>query len=43
VWLAARAEADAVPAHRSLRLDVIGVVLSSHGNLVRLEHLEGAF
>jgi putative endonuclease len=43
VWLTARAQADALPAHRSLRLDVIGVVLSAGGELVRLEHLEGAF
>ena len=43
IWLTARAEADAVPVHRSLRLDVIGVVLSARGELVRLEHLEGAF
>ena len=41
-WLAARAE-DAGLGVSDLRLDVIGVVLSPGGELVRLEHLEGAF
>jgi putative endonuclease len=38
-WLASHAGNGA----RDLRLDVIGVVLSPAGELLRLEHLEGAF
>jgi putative endonuclease len=41
-WLAARAE-DSSLGVSDLRLDVIGVVLTPGGELVRLEHLEGAF
>jgi putative endonuclease len=40
-WLAARAD-DRLGVS-DLRLDVIGVVLTPGGELVRLEHLEGAF
>jgi putative endonuclease len=42
-WLAARAGTDGMPPARDLRLDVIGVLISPEGTLVRLEHLEGAF
>lgn len=38
-WLASHAGSGAA----DLRLDVIGVVLSPAGELLRLEHLEGAF
>ncbi len=38
-WLASHAGTGAA----DLRLDVIGVVLSPAGELLRLEHLEGAF
>ena len=38
-WLASHAGTGAA----DLRLDVIGVVLSPAGELVRLEHIEGAF
>jgi putative endonuclease len=41
-WLAARADGDSLGV-TDLRLDVIGVVLTPAGELVRLEHLEGAF
>jgi putative endonuclease len=41
-WLATRAD-DPSLGVSDLRLDVIGVVLSPGGELVRLEHLEGAF
>ena len=39
-WLAAQEEALGVA---NLRLDVIGIVLSPAGELLRLEHIEGAF
>jgi putative endonuclease len=38
-WLASHAGTGAA----DLRLDVIGVLLSPAGELVRLEHIEGAF
>jgi putative endonuclease len=38
-WLAAHAGNGAA----DLRLDVIGIVLSPAGELLRLEHIEGAF
>lgn len=41
-WLASRAGDDSLRV-ADLRLDVIGVVLSPSGDLVSLEHLEGAF
>jgi putative endonuclease len=42
-WLASEQE-DAVPRRwRTLRFDVIGVVLSAAGELVRVEHVENAF
>jgi putative endonuclease len=39
-WLAAQDEALGVA---DLRLDVIGVLLSPAGELLRLDHIEGAF
>jgi len=43
IWIAARAAEGALRGTRELRLDVIGVVLSPAGELVRLEHVEAAF
>jgi hypothetical protein len=31
------------PRARELRFDVVGVTVDSHGELVRLDHLEAAF
>ena len=42
-WLAARRAEGRTTGAADLRLDVIGVVLSPAGELVRLEHIEGAF
>jgi len=39
-WLA---EADDRPRVRDIRFDAIGVTISPRGELVALEHLEGAF
>jgi putative endonuclease len=39
VWLASHAR----PAARELRFDVVGVTLSPAGELLRVEHVEGAF
>ena len=41
-WLAANSR-GARPSRRELRFDAIGVTLSRSGELVTLEHLEGAF
>ncbi len=40
-WLAANRES--VPPHRSLRFDVVGIVLGDEGSVVEWEWLEGAF
>jgi putative endonuclease len=42
-WLAAQRETEATGRWRALRFDAIGVLLSPQGELVRLEHVEGAF
>ena len=39
VWLAGQGTAAA----RDLRFDVIGVLLSTAGELLRVDHVEGAF
>jgi putative endonuclease len=39
-WLSERAEREFA---RTLRFDAIGVTLDARGNLIALEHLEGAF
>lgn len=39
VWLASHGR----PAARELRFDVVGVTLSPAGELLRVEHVEGAF
>ena len=43
IWLAERAAQGALRGTADLRLDVIGVVLSPEGALLRLEHVEDAF
>jgi putative endonuclease len=40
-WLADRG--DAVPHHRGLRFDVVGVTVDAAGDVVEWEHLRGAF
>jgi putative endonuclease len=40
VWLSNRLERPHAPL---VRFDAIGVTLEAHGELVRLDHLEGAF
>ena len=42
-WLAAQREGGEIRRWRSLRFDAIGVLLSPHGELLRLDHVEGAF
>jgi putative endonuclease len=42
VWLAARAGEGKPARAATLRLDVIGVVVSPDGRVLKLEHLEGA-
>lgn len=42
-WLAARSPSPARPVRSQLRFDAIGVTVSPRGELVRLEHVEGAF
>lgn len=42
-WLAARPGAATRPGRPELRFDAIGVTVTPRGELVRLEHLEGAF
>ena len=41
-WLRARAADPERPVRDELRFDAIGVVVTARGELVRLEHLEGA-
>ena len=43
VWIAERRADGGLPRAAELRLDVIGVVLSPAGELMRLEHVEAAF
>lgn len=43
IWIAERAAQGALRGTVDLRLDVIGIVLSPQGALLRLEHVEGAF
>lgn len=40
-WLADRGAA--APRRSELRFDALGVELDSHGRLLRIDHLEGAF
>ena len=42
-WLAAQRGAGTSRRWAALRFDVIGVMLSADGELVKLEHVEGAF
>lgn len=42
-WLAARPGAATRPGRQELRFDAIGVTVTVHGELVRLDHVEGAF
>jgi putative endonuclease len=42
-WLAQRRMTRSYPACREIRFDAIGILLSSAGEVRRLEHVEGAF
>jgi putative endonuclease len=42
-WLAERQATRSRPAGREIRFDAIGILLSSAGEVQRLEHVEGAF
>ena len=44
IWLARRSERSGAPVgRRDLRFDVVGVVISPAGALLRLDHAENAF
>lgn len=42
-WLMEHAADPSRPRRDEIRFDAIGVLVTPHGNLLRLEHLEGAF
>ena len=42
-WLTAHADDPGRPVRAELRFDAIGVTVTPRGELVRLEHVEGAF
>jgi putative endonuclease len=42
-WIAQRQQDDLPVRHRSIRMDVIGVLLAPDGTLLRLDHVESAF
>jgi putative endonuclease len=42
-WLAERRAAGALPRYRELRFDAVGVLLSSRGDVLKVEHVEAAF
>jgi putative endonuclease len=42
-WIAQRKQDERLAWHRSIRMDVIGVLLAPDGTLLRLDHVESAF
>ena len=43
VWLAERRAAGTLPRFAEIRFDAVGVLLSSAGEVLRLDHVEAAF